>query len=125
MPSVGSAACVTLFSVASLVWPGSQQPARPPDIYFTGTPQPVVKEMLALAHVTADAVVVARRQRPARTKVEERVAARHPDCVAPVSDRPLDARRDASCGLRPDGFVPLDHSSAMTRGGRHGQTWPQ
>jgi len=27
----------------------AQQPARPPDIYFTGTPQPVVYEMLKLA----------------------------------------------------------------------------
>src|SRR4029077_7687381 len=35
----------------------AQQPARSPDIYFTGTPQPVVHAMLKLAHVTADDVV--------------------------------------------------------------------
>jgi SAM-dependent methyltransferase len=45
-----------------LVWAGipvaSQQgPSRPPDIYFVGTPQPVVEAMLKLAAVTSDDVV--------------------------------------------------------------------
>jgi SAM-dependent methyltransferase len=45
-------------AVAAAVAPCiAQQPAREPDIYFTGTPQPVVYEMLALAHVTSDDVV--------------------------------------------------------------------
>jgi SAM-dependent methyltransferase len=34
-----------------------QVPARAPDIFFVGTPQPVVNAMLALAHVSADDVV--------------------------------------------------------------------
>ena len=32
-------------------------PPRTPDMYFAGTPQPVVNEMLQLAHVTADDVL--------------------------------------------------------------------
>jgi SAM-dependent methyltransferase len=47
---------VAVVGVAS-VWPATQQPSRPPDIYFTGTPQPVVKEMLSLARVTAGDIV--------------------------------------------------------------------
>jgi SAM-dependent methyltransferase len=57
MPSVGSTVCVLLVGAASVAWPATQQPARTPDIYFTGTPQPVVNAMLKLAHVTADDVV--------------------------------------------------------------------
>ena len=56
-PSVGSAVCVALVGVASVAWSATQQPERTPDIYFTGTPQPVVNAMLRLAHVTADDVV--------------------------------------------------------------------
>jgi SAM-dependent methyltransferase len=56
-PRISSAVCVALVGVASVAWPAAQQPARAPDIYFTGTPQPVVNAMLKLAHVTADDVV--------------------------------------------------------------------
>jgi SAM-dependent methyltransferase len=56
-PSVGSAVCVALVGVASVAWSATQQPERTPDIYFTGTPQPVVNAMLRLARVTADDVV--------------------------------------------------------------------
>jgi len=34
-----------------------QRPARQPDIFFVGTPQPIVDAMLTLAHVSRDDVV--------------------------------------------------------------------
>jgi SAM-dependent methyltransferase len=37
--------------------PVAQQPPRPPDIYFTGTPQAVVYEMLQLAQVSRSDIV--------------------------------------------------------------------
>ena len=45
---------VACLSAAALVRPVGQ---RPPDIFFVGTPQPVVTAMLKLAKVTADDVV--------------------------------------------------------------------
>ena len=44
-------------SQAGVAAPESQRPQRIPDIYFAGTPQAVVNEMLQLAHVTADDLV--------------------------------------------------------------------
>jgi len=48
---------VALAGVSAVARPATQQPSRTPDIYFTGTPQPVVKAMLSLARVTADDIV--------------------------------------------------------------------
>ena len=44
-------------AAAASAGPGAQQPARPPDIFFTPTWEPVVFEMLELARVTRDDVV--------------------------------------------------------------------
>src|SRR4051794_1036926 len=44
-------------AIGLVAWPGAQQPPRPPDIYFTGTPQPVVYQMLKLAAVGSSDIV--------------------------------------------------------------------
>jgi SAM-dependent methyltransferase len=53
MASAGLAAAALLMGAPAL----GQRGARAPDIYFVGTPQPVVKAMLQLAEVTASDVV--------------------------------------------------------------------
>jgi len=45
------------FAGIGAVAASQQLPTRPPDIYFVGTPQPIVDAMLRLARVTADDVV--------------------------------------------------------------------
>lgn len=56
MRTIGVAVCAALVSVTAVVW-AAQRPVREPDIFFAGTPQPVVDAMLRLARVTADDVV--------------------------------------------------------------------
>src|SRR6185312_13837356 len=48
--------CALFAALAALGAP-SASPQRPPDIYFVGTPQPIVEAMLRLARVTSDDVV--------------------------------------------------------------------
>src|SRR6476469_8831411 len=57
MSSIRLSLLVALVGMASVAWPATQQPTRTPDIYFTGTPQPVVNAMLRLARVTASDIV--------------------------------------------------------------------
>jgi hypothetical protein len=47
---------IIVAAVAALLATG-QRPARTPDIYFVGTPQPLIDAMLTLAHVTPADVV--------------------------------------------------------------------
>ena len=57
MRSFAAAWVILCLAAASAVSSATQQPVRAPDIFFTGTPQPVVDAMLRLAQVTAADVV--------------------------------------------------------------------
>jgi len=49
--------CSAIAVAAAMAQDAERQPRHPPDIYFVGTPQPVVNAMLALARVTDRDVV--------------------------------------------------------------------
>lgn len=56
-PPVSALLAAVLFAWLGAPLASQQRPARSPDIYFVGTPQPIVDVMLGLAAVTADDVV--------------------------------------------------------------------
>jgi SAM-dependent methyltransferase len=56
-PRVSALLAVLVLACIGAPLTSQQRPARPPDIYFAGTPQPIVDVMLGLADITPGDVV--------------------------------------------------------------------